>query len=427
MKYHPIQDLQSVKIPQPNSYKRVIFLIFFFILLTSFPFCLKNPSPPSIPLPSPENDVDSLKGKDQYSAKTCDVFNGTWVPYLEEPYYTNGSCPWIIDQQNCMKFGRPDQEFLQWRWKPDDCELPLFDAVEFLELVRGKSLAFLGDSVGRNQMNSLVCLLGKVAYPEDVSEKYYNNTEYFKRFIYPEYNFTIGVLWAPFLVKTRETDPKVYSGNSRMNLYLDEPNEGWSTEVEKFDYVIVSAGQWFFRPLMLHEGGRLIGCSKCMEKNITELTPHYIYRRAFRTVFRTLLGLELYKGVTFMRTFSTAHFENGAWNDGGSCERSRPFGRGEVEKATYQYIWDMNSIQVEEFRAAEELGKQKGLQFRMMDTTEAMFMRPDGHPNFYGHSPHRNMTIADCVHWCLPGPIDTWNEFLMYILRTLQRPLDGKL
>lgn len=22
----------------------------------------------------------------------------------------------------------------------------------------------------------------------------------------------------------------------------------------------------------------------------------------------------------------------------------------------------------------------------------------------------------DCVHWCLPGPIDVWNEFLMAIL-----------
>lgn len=153
MKYQPIQDHPRGKIPQPNSYKRAIFLILFFILITSFPFCLKNTSP--------ENEIDSLKGADR-PAKTCDVFNGTWVPYLDEPYYTNETCHWIIDQQNCLKFGRPDREFLKWRWKPDDCELPLFDAVQFLELVRGKSLAFLGDSVGKNQMHSLVCLLTKV-------------------------------------------------------------------------------------------------------------------------------------------------------------------------------------------------------------------------------------------------------------------------
>jgi len=27
------------------------------------------------------------------------------------------------------------------------------------------------------------------------------------------------------------------------------------------------------------------------------------------------------------------------------------------------------------------------------------------------------VTIADCVHWCLPGPVDTWNEFLLQMLK----------
>ena len=62
-----------------------------------------------------------------------------------------------------MKFGRPDSEFLKWRWKPTECELPPFDAVQFLGLVKGKSMAFVGDSVARNQMQSLLCLLATVS------------------------------------------------------------------------------------------------------------------------------------------------------------------------------------------------------------------------------------------------------------------------
>ncbi|MBA0794945.1 hypothetical protein Gohar_019227, partial [Gossypium harknessii] len=89
----------------------------------------------------------------------CDVFSGKWVVYPQGPYYTNETCPLIIDQHNCMKFGRPDLQFMKWRWKPFGCELPLFDATQFLEIVRGKSMAFVGDSVGRNQMQSLLCLL----------------------------------------------------------------------------------------------------------------------------------------------------------------------------------------------------------------------------------------------------------------------------
>ncbi|CAI0547730.1 unnamed protein product [Linum tenue] len=52
---------------------------------------------------------------------------------------------------------------MKWRWRPKDCELPLFDAVQFLELVRGKSMAFIGDSVGWNQAQSLLCLLMSVS------------------------------------------------------------------------------------------------------------------------------------------------------------------------------------------------------------------------------------------------------------------------
>lgn len=94
----------------------------------------------------------------------CNIFQGSWVFDDErETYYTNETKCIIDDRQNCMKYGRPDTDFMKWRWKPDKCELPEFDAAEFLEVVRGKSLAFIGDSVGRNQMQSLVCMLASVS------------------------------------------------------------------------------------------------------------------------------------------------------------------------------------------------------------------------------------------------------------------------
>ncbi|KAI9152780.1 hypothetical protein LWI28_001056 [Acer negundo] len=86
--------------------------------------------------------------------------DGEWVPNPEGPYYTNTTCWAIYEHQNCMKFGRPDTDFMKWRWKPDGCDLPIFNPAQFLEIVRGKSLAFIGDSVARNQMQSLICLLG---------------------------------------------------------------------------------------------------------------------------------------------------------------------------------------------------------------------------------------------------------------------------
>jgi hypothetical protein len=93
----------------------------------------------------------------------CDVARGEWVPDPAAPYYTNETCPLIDSRQDCMKYGKPGLEsILRWRWRPHGCDLPRFDAAAFLRLVRDKSMAFVGDSVARNHMQSLMCLLSKV-------------------------------------------------------------------------------------------------------------------------------------------------------------------------------------------------------------------------------------------------------------------------
>lgn len=101
----------------------------------------------------------------------CNVFSGNWIYDAEmSSYYSNETKSCVIDdRQNCMKFGRNDTQFLRWRWKPHDCDLPLFDGGKFLEIVKGKSMAFVGDSLARNQMQSLVCMLATVKYPLSLS------------------------------------------------------------------------------------------------------------------------------------------------------------------------------------------------------------------------------------------------------------------
>lgn len=89
----------------------------------------------------------------------CDLYHGKWVYDSAGPLYSNNSCPVLTQMQNCQGNGRPDKEYENWRWKPAHCDLPRFDTKKFLELMRGKTLAFIGDSVARNQMESLLCIL----------------------------------------------------------------------------------------------------------------------------------------------------------------------------------------------------------------------------------------------------------------------------
>ena len=88
----------------------------------------------------------------------CDYTKGKWVKDEMGPLYNGSSCGTIKDGQNCYRHGRPDSGYLYWKWKPNQCDIPRFDANRFLDLMRDKHLAFVGDSMARNQLESLMCL-----------------------------------------------------------------------------------------------------------------------------------------------------------------------------------------------------------------------------------------------------------------------------
>lgn len=92
----------------------------------------------------------------------CDISDGEWVPNKGSPVYTNNTCRWIESHQNCMGNGRPDTGYMYWKWSPKGCDLPRFDAERFLEMMRDKSWAFVGDSINRNHLQSFICLLSQV-------------------------------------------------------------------------------------------------------------------------------------------------------------------------------------------------------------------------------------------------------------------------
>lgn len=364
-------------------------------------------SQPSEPKAAEEKEEEVIKIEDDEDK--CDVFTGEWVPNPKAPYYTNTSCWAIHEHQNCMKYGKPDTGYMNWRWKPDGCDLPIFNPYQFLDIVRGKSMAIVGDSLGRNQLQSMICLLSRVEYPADVS---YTTDENFKRWKYLSYNFTLAFFNSPFLVKTEEGD------NGLFNLYLDEFDEKWTAQIHEFEYVIINSGHWFTRRGVYYENRQIVGCRYCQLENIVDLPGIFGYRKAFRTAFRALNSLKGYKGITFLRTFAPTHFENGEWDNGGDCPRTKPFKNNEISLEGYDF--ELYMTQVEEFRAAEREGKKKGLRFRLLDTTQAMLMRPDGHPGKYGYRPPQgNQTIHqnDCTIWCLPGPIDSWSDFLLHMLK----------
>ncbi|KAL6314250.1 hypothetical protein AAG906_016451 [Vitis piasezkii] len=70
----------------------------------------------------------------------CNWFLGSLVYNDSYPFYDASKCPFIRNGFNCLKNGRPDKEYLKYKWKPNDCDLPR-------------------DSLRENQWQSLTCMV----------------------------------------------------------------------------------------------------------------------------------------------------------------------------------------------------------------------------------------------------------------------------
>ncbi|XP_044492271.1 protein ALTERED XYLOGLUCAN 4-like [Mangifera indica] len=347
----------------------------------------------------------------------CDFTNGRWVHDKMGPLYNGTACATLKEGQNCIAHGRPDLGYLYWRWKPNQCKLPRFDPLTFLQLLSHKHLAFVGDSMARNQLESLLCMLSTVSVPNLVYRDGEDNK--FRRWHFDSHNFSISVYWSPFLVKGIE---KSKSGPNHNNLFVDYVDERWAADLDQIDMIVLSVGHWFLHPAVYFEGDSVLGCHYCPGLNHTEIGFYDVLRKALKTTLKTVIkraGSNVNVKDVILTTFSPSHFE-GDWDKAGACPKTKPYKEG--EKLLEGMDADIRNIEVEQVEKAKENAKQKGLRLEVLDVTRLSLMRPDGHPGPYMYpNPFANgiqeHVQNDCVHWCLPGPIDTWNQIMLEVIR----------
>ncbi|KAK8477806.1 hypothetical protein V6N11_025315 [Hibiscus sabdariffa] len=373
----------------------VIFVPFIFFSINPLNPISKHALDQRLPLFKPPPRI-SFRGYDDGVLKKCDLSKGHWVPDLHGSRYTNSSCTTIPDSKNCFRHGRSDRDFPNWRWKPEKCVLPRFDPNTFLEFVKGKKLGFIGDSVARNHMESLLCLLSKVETPVD---KYKDSEDRNRIWYFPNHDFTLTITWTKFLVHDEE---RMINGSlsGTFNLYLHKIDEAWSKELPTLDYVIISDAHWFFRPVYLHDSTRVVGCVYCNAPNVTDYGVGFAVKLALRSALKHINNCKNCKArVTLIRTFSPAHFEDGGWNTGGRCNRTSPLSESDINMSGPE--WELRSLQMKEIEKARMEGGKLGKRFGVLDVTRAMMMRPDGHPGeFWGNKWMKGYN--DCVHWCMP-------------------------
>ncbi|XP_045807462.1 protein trichome birefringence-like 42 [Trifolium pratense] len=332
----------------------------------------------TLPLPYHVH-VNAFQAKQLNQAEGCDFSQGQWV--VDESYYplydASSDCPFIVQGFDCLINGRPDQDYLKYRWKPSACDLPRFDGVKFLETYRGKKITFVGDSISDNTWQSLACLL-HIAVPES---KYTLTrlTKHLSMFLFEEYQVTIMWVKDGYLVDAfRDTE------KGRI-LKLDSIT---SWDMWNGDVLIFNTYHWWFHtgqtPTYFQVGNEII-----------DMDNMEAYRIGLTTWSNWVdSNIDPSKTTVIFQGIAAAHSgENHCINQTLPEEGSMP---------TYPGVDIVKSV----------LSNMKN-QVYWLDITLQTQLRIDGHPSIYTG---RGTSYEDCSHWCLAGAPDTWNEILYAVL-----------
>ncbi|XP_050216150.1 protein trichome birefringence-like 4 [Mercurialis annua] len=335
---------------------------------------------------------------------SCDIFSGNWVlDYGFDPIYKPGSCPFVDDSFNCFKNGKPDMGYLRYRWKPHGCQIPRFDGRNMLEMLKGKRLVFVGDSLNRNMWESLVCslresLLNKTRVFEVSGRKEFRTLGFYS-FKFIDYNCSIDFVKSPFLVQ--EWKASDTSGRRRETLRLDVI-QGTSTKYCDADIIIFNTGHWWTHQKTykgkdyFQEGSHVY--------NRLEVTE--AYTKALSTWAQWVdANVNSSHTRVFFRGYSASHFRKVAWNSSiGRCDSEKLPITNDTDLAPYPWMMSVVESVISEMKTP----------VFYLNITRMTDYRKDGHPSSY-RQPEIKRTpemIQDCSHWCLPGVPDSWNELL---------------
>ncbi|GJX34700.1 protein PMR5 [Tanacetum coccineum] len=321
---------------------------------------------------------------------------GSWVHDETYPIYQASSCPLIDPEFNCQMYGRPDSDYLKYRWKPANCELPRFNGLDFLTKMQGKTVMFVGDSLGRNQWESLICMTWS-SVPKSATKIIRGDP--LSSFKFLDYGVDVSFYRAPYLVDIDAVD-----GRRVLKLEdISKNSRAWMTA----DVLMFNTGHWWTHKGAL-QGWDLIESGGSIYQDMDRLA-------ALHTGLKTWAQwIDSHVDTTtkriFFQSISPTHYNPSEWSAGATSIGKSCYGEtSPMSGSAYPPVYP------DQMKVIDNVIQEMQNPAYILDITTLSAMRKDAHPSIYSGdlSPGQRANpdhVADCSHWCLPGLPDTWNQ-----------------
>ncbi|KAH7855539.1 hypothetical protein Vadar_025978 [Vaccinium darrowii] len=282
-----------------------------------------------------------------------------------------------------------------------------FNATLMLETLRGKRMMFVGDSLNRGQYVSMVCLLHRIIPEEAKSIETNGSLTVFRA---KDHNATIEFYWAPLLLESNADDAVVHRVSDRIvrSGSINKHGRHW----RGVDILVFNTYIWWLTKLKLKI---LQGSFDDEVQNLVEMSTEDAYRFAMNSMMRWVeKNMDPKKTRVFFTSMSPFHQKSVDWGGepNGNCYNQTTM----IQDPLYWGSDSRKSI----MQVTRQVFNESKYPVMFLNITQLSSYRKDAHTSIYKKqwnplTPEQlanPVSYSDCIHWCLPGLQDTWNELL---------------